>query len=120
MSAANKAKGSRWEIDLESFFNDSGLHARRLPRAGVNDIGDVSIALKSGRVLVIEAKNVKAANMSEFLRQADVEADNYEKKYKQATFPLVVTKTRQKGTVDGRVTVTIGTLIDLLREEGLV
>lgn len=120
MSAANKAKGSRWEIDLESFFNDSGLRARRLPRAGVNDIGDVSIELKSGRVLVVEAKNVKAANMSEFLRQASVEADNYEVKYNQPTIPVVITKTRQKGTVDGRVTLTVGTLLDLLREEGLV
>lgn len=119
MSAANKAKGSRWEIDLESFFNDSGLHARRLPRAGANDIGDVSVELKSGRVLVVEAKNVKAANMSEFLRQASVEADNYENKYNQPTVPVVITKTRQRGTADGRVTLTVETLIDLLREEGL-
>lgn len=119
MSAANKAKGSRWEIDLETFFTFSGLNARRLPRAGVKDIGDVSIQLKSGRVLVVEAKNVKAANMSEFIRQASVEADNYEARYNQPTVPVVITKTRQKGIADGRVILTVGTLVDLLLEEGL-
>jgi Holliday junction resolvase len=120
MSAANKAKGSRWEIELETFFNDSGLKSRRLPRAGVNDIGDVSIELKSGKVLVIEAKNVKQVNLADFLRQAMVEAVNYEAKYKTVAYPVVMVKTRQKGTSEGRVTLTIETLIELLREEGLV
>lgn len=117
MSAANKAKGSKWERDIEDYLNACGLHARRLPRAGSKDIGDVSVTVKDF-VIVVEAKNVKAANMADFLRQADVESDNYEAKYGVATVPVVVTKTRQKGTGEGRVTMTLDTLLDLLRLAG--
>lgn len=117
MSAANKAKGTKWESDIENFLNENGLKARRLPRAGVKDIGDVAIDLGK-TVIVIEAKNVKSPDMAEFLRQADVEAENYEAKYNIATIPVVVTKTRQKGTGDGRVTMTLDTLLELLRWNG--
>lgn len=119
MSAANKAKGSRWEIDLENYLNQSGLHARRLPRAGAKDIGDLSVTIKDF-VLVIEAKNVKSVDMAEFLRQADVESDNYEAKYGVPTVPIVAVKTRQKGVGEGRITMTIDTLLDLLRLGGVV
>jgi len=118
MSAANKAKGSRWERELEDYLNAAGMHARRLPRAGSKDIGDVSITV-GDFVIVVEAKNVKAANMADFLRQADVESDHYEDKYGVPTVPVVVTKTRQKGAGEGRVTMTLDTLIDLLRLGGL-
>lgn len=118
MSAANKAKGSKWERDIEDYLNSCGLHARRLPRAGAKDIGDVSVTVKDF-VIVVEAKNVKAANMADFLRQADVESDNYEAKYGIPTVPVVITKTRQKGTGEGRVTMTVDTLLDLLRLVGV-
>ena len=119
MSAANKAKGSRWERDLEEYLHSAGVKARRLPRAGSKDIGDVAIELKSGRVIVIEAKDVKAANLAEFLRQADVEADNYRGKYVVDTYGVVAQKTRMKGTGGARVTLTVDTLLELLRWEGL-
>jgi hypothetical protein len=119
VSAANKAKGSRWERDLEEYLNSCGVKARRLPRAGSKDIGDVAIELKSGRVIVIEAKDVKAANLAEFLRQADVEADNYRGKYVVDTYGVVAQKTRMKGTGDARVTLTVDTLVELLHWEGL-
>lgn len=119
MSAANKAKGSRWERELEDYLNACALHARRLPRAGNKDIGDVSVTV-GDFVIVIEAKNVKAANMADFLRQADVESDHYEEKYGVPTVPVVITKTRQKGAGEGRVTMTVDTLLDLLRLAGAV
>ena len=117
MSAANKAKGSRWERDIEDYLNGCGLYARRLPRAGSKDIGDVSITI-GDFVIVVEAKNVKVANMADFLRQADVESDHYEQKYGIPTVPVVITKTRQKGAGEGRVTMTVDTLLDLLRLAG--
>lgn len=119
MSSANKAKGSLWERQLEDYLNSCGLHARRLPRAGNKDIGDVSITV-GDFVIVIEAKNVKAANMADFLRQADVESDHYEEKYGVPTVPVVITKTRQKGAGEARVTMTVDTLLDLLRLAGAV
>lgn len=115
MSSANKAKGTRWETDLENYFNDNGLRARRLPRAGVNDIGDVAIELPHNIVIVAEAKNVKKLEMAEFLRQASIEADNYTGKYKDtATVGVVITKTRQRGTGEGRVTLTVDDFIELV------
>lgn len=116
MTQYNKAKGSRWESDIEQYLNDCGLHARRLPRAGAKDIGDVSVTV-GDFVIVIEAKNVRnpGGQMAEFLRQADVESDNYEAKYGVPTVPVVAVKTRQKGTGEGRVTMTVDTLLDLLR-----
>lgn len=117
VSTANKIKGSRFERELEDYLNACGLHARRLPRAGNKDIGDVSVTVGDW-VIVIEAKNVKTVTMAEFLRQAFVESDNYEEKYGVATVPVVVTKTRQKGVGEARVTLTVDTLLDMLRLTG--
>lgn len=120
MSARNKKIGSQWERDLEEYLNNEGLHARRLPRAGSKDIGDVAVHAKDYDV-VMEAKNVKAAwaSMKDFLRQADVEADNYCDKYNVSTVPVVVTKTRQSGPGDGRVVMSVDTFINLLRWAGI-
>jgi len=118
-NAYNKAKGSKFESDIESYCNDNNLHARRLPRAGAKDIGDVSVTLKSRSVLVVEAKNVARENMMDFLRQAEVEADNYEEKYKGTTYPVVIVKARGKNISQARVTMTLETLRDLLHGEGL-
>lgn len=120
MSSANKAKGTRWENEVEEYLNGSGLKARRLPRAGSKDIGDVAIELEQ-TVIVLEAKNVKdaASQMAQFLREAAVEADNYEAKYGRPTVPAVITKTRQRGTHAGRVTMMLEDFICLLRWNGL-
>lgn len=114
MSAANKAKGSKWEADIENYANEEGLKARRLPRAGAKDIGDVAIELRNGQVLVVEAKNVKAANMAEFLRQADVESNNYEDKYGVVCYPLVIVKARNQHTRKARVTMELEALVNML------
>ena len=119
VSAANKAKGSKWEADIENYANEEGLKARRLPRAGAKDIGDVAIELRNGQVLVVEAKNVKAANMAEFLRQADVESQNYEDKYGVVSYPLVIVKARNQHTRKARVTMEFGELVNLLHGLGL-
>ena len=119
MSAQNKQKGSRWERDLEEYLNSAGVKARRLPRAGSKDIGDVAIELKSGRVIVIEAKDVKVPNMADWLRQAHLEAAHYGDKYDVDTYGVVAQKTRMKGTGGARVTVTVDTLVELLHWEGL-
>lgn len=96
-------------------MNQSGLKARRLPRAGAKDIGDVAVELRNGHVLVLELKNVKAVNMADFLRQAEVEAGNYAAKYDAVTYGLVAVKTRQKHIRETRITLTVETLLDFLR-----
>jgi Holliday junction resolvase len=112
-------KGSRFESDLENYLNESGMKARRLPRAGAKDIGDVAVILNK-LAIIIEAKNVKKQDMAEFLRQADVESCNYEIKYGTPTVPVVVTKTRQKSLGEARVTLTLDNLLQLLRLGGII
>ena len=119
MSTANKRKGSEWERDVEDYLNEQGLEARRLPRAGSKDIGDVAVHAKHYDI-VIEAKNVRNAwsQMKQFLREADIEACNYDLKYDRTTIPVVVTKTRQASTGEGRVVMTVDSFINLLRWGG--
>jgi Holliday junction resolvase len=119
MSAANKRKGSLWESTLENFYNAVGLKCRRLPRAGAKDIGDLAIELKNGHVIVVEAKDVKANDVQQWLREADIEAGHYEDKYKTTTYGIVVRKTRQKGADAGVVMMTNETFENLLKWEGL-
>jgi Holliday junction resolvase len=116
MSKYSKVKGSQWESNLEDYWNTEGFKARRLPRAGSKDIGDVVIDL-GDKAIVVEAKNVASAwsQMLKFLREANVEADNYTDKYGVETFPVVATKTRQHGTGEGRIVMTIDQFNELLR-----
>ena len=116
MSKYSKVKGSQWESNIEDYLNTEGFKARRLPRAGSKDIGDVALDL-GDKVIVIEAKNVASAwsQMLKFLREADVEAQNYTDKYNVETYPVVMTKTRQYGTGEGRVVMTIDQFLELLR-----
>jgi Holliday junction resolvase len=120
MSSANKRRGSQWERDIEEHLNVSGLKARRLPRAGSKDIGDCVIEGKAFDI-VVEAKNTKTAwaSMAQYLREADVEACNYELKYQKPTIGVVATKTRQKGTGEGRIVLTIDQFVSLLRWGGV-
>ena len=118
MSSYNKAKGTRWESDIEEYVNQSGLRARRLPRTGSKDIGDVAVEL-GDTVLVVEAKNRKATDMAQWLREAQQEAENYEQKYKVATIPCVITKTRGQGAHGGRVTMELEDFLCLLKWNGV-
>jgi Holliday junction resolvase len=119
VSQYNKAKGSKWEADIENYANENGVKARRLPRAGAKDIGDVAIELVNGHVVVVEAKNTKTHDMAQYLREAEVEAGHYEDKYSKLAYGVVLTKTRQKGTGDGRVTMTFEVFLNLLKWESL-
>lgn len=119
MSAQNKARGTRWEVASEEHAIRSGLRAKRLARAGVNDIGDMSIELKSGLVIVTELKDWARPSFPEFLRQAQVEADNYEKKYRHPTVPAALSKLRGKGPGQGLFMFKADDFYELLHAEGL-
>ena len=111
----NKVKGSRWESDLENYYNEQGLKARRLPRAGTKDIGDIGITLRNDHVIVVEAKNVKANKVAEWLAEADVEANNHQDKYDAPCYGVVVRKTPGKNAEGGVVMMTQETFLNLLR-----
>jgi len=115
MSAQNKRKGSLWEADLENYYNMEGFKARRLPRAGAKDIGDIAIELTNNHVVVVEAKNVKANDVLQWLREADIEAEHYSQKYDVPTYGIVVRKTRGANAKGAVVMMSQETLQNLLR-----
>lgn len=119
MSAQNKRKGSLWERDLEDYYNMEGFKARRLPRAGTKDIGDIAIELKNNHVVVVEAKNVKANDVLQWLREADLEAEHYSQKYDVPAYGIVVRKTRGTNAGGAVVMMSQETLQNLLRWNGL-
>lgn len=126
MSAANKAKGTRYESELADYLQSQGVRAKRLPRTGVKDIGDVAFPVRrhvmGDAVVVVEAKNRGTLNWPTFIAESEVEAQNYEGKYpaEGPALPVVVAKRRGKGVHQSYVCMPLDTFIDLLREVGAV
>lgn len=121
MTAANKAKGSRYESSVCDTLQGMGVKAKRLPRTGVNDIGDAAFPLSVG-TLVLEAKARKAMDYAQWVREAEVEAVNYEHKYpaETPTFGAVVVKRRQKAIEESYVVMTMAEFVDMLKAVGAV
>lgn len=115
VSTYNKVKGTRFETDLEDWLNGQALQARRLPRAGNRDIGDVAVVIGAGKTIVIEAKNCKTQQMAKWLEEAAVESANFDNKYHGESVGVVVVKARQKPIGEARVTMTLETLVELVR-----
>lgn len=105
--ASNKRRGAAYEIELADWLLTEGLNAQRLPRAGRNDIGDVSLSTPND-LYIIEAKAPRRdgrIDLSGWLKEADIEAENYRiaKKLKIAPHPLVIIKASNKGIGDSYV-----------------
>lgn len=131
MSAANKARGTLYESQIAQYLQEQNVRAKRLPRTGVNDIGDVAFPIDtySGRqsagdevVIVVEAKNRKAMDLPTWIAESELEAQHYADKYPAdgETIPIVVHKRRGKGVHQSYVTMSLDTLVDLLRQVGAV
>lgn len=101
---ANKRRGANFEIELADWLLEQGLNAQRLPRAGRNDIGDVVLPTAND-LYVIEAKAPRRdgkIDLSGWLREASVEAENYRIAKKLALAPtgIVVIKASNRGIGD--------------------
>lgn len=122
MSAANKAKGSRFESEVCDALQSRGVRAKRLPRAGANDIGDAAFPLLTGGTVVLEIKNRRSIDLAKFIEEAVVESANYENKYpaEYPAFGAAVVKRRQKNVMDSYVVMPLDEFIDLLRKAGAV
>lgn len=127
MSAANKAKGTSFETAIVDYLQGQGVRAKRLPRTGVKDIGDVAFPIGSdwfreAATIVVEAKNRRGMDLPTWIAEAEAEAANYNEKYpaEGPVFPIVVHKRRGKGTHLSYVTLPLDGLVELLRELGAV
>jgi len=118
MSSANKAKGTRFESEIVELLAEQ-FDAQRLPRTGVKDEGDVEVRFDKFR-LVIEAKNHKGLNLADWVKQAEVEADNREAKLGDtACVPVVFAKRRGKSVANAYVVMDASEFILLLKMAGL-
>ena len=107
LQKSNKRRGAAFEIDLADWLMTQGLNAQRLPRAGRNDIGDVFLPTVND-IYVIEAKAPRRdgrIDLSGWLREADIEAENYrkQKNLSVAPHPLVIIKASNKGIEESYV-----------------
>ena len=107
LQKSNKRRGAHFEIELVDWFLSNGLNAQRLPRSGRNDVGDAYVPGVNG-AYVVEAKAPRRdgrIDLSGWLREADIEAENYRlsKRLLLAPSPLVIIKASNKGTGDAYV-----------------
>lgn len=121
MSAAAKAKGSRFESQVCDTLQGMGVKAKRLPRAGVNDIGDAAFPLSKG-TLVLELKARRQIDLAQFVRESLIESANYEAKYpaEAPAFGAAVVKRRQKGIDESYVVMQLDEFVQMLQEVGAV
>lgn len=113
---ANKRRGSRFELDLLAYFREGGYNTERTPRTGTKDEGDLVVRL-GDHAIVVEAKATKAINLSEFVAEAKVEADNWASSRGHNPFrvwPLVVVKRRNHGIDKSYAVVELDTLLRLI------
>jgi hypothetical protein len=87
----------------------------------VKDIGDVAFPT-SNVTVIAELKNRKAMDLPTWIAESEIEAQNYQEKYpaEGETVPIVVHKRRGKGVHQSYVTMSLDTLVDLLRQLGAV
>jgi len=98
----NKRNGAEWELRLLRYLRKEGFAAERLRLAGRDDEGDISIVdPEVGYPVVIEAKSVGAGRplrLSEWVKEATVEAENYRnaRMLDDRPLPVVVIKAPNK------------------------
>lgn len=105
------AAGKKFESDLVKFLRvENGLDAERLHLSGSEDEGDILLRLEEGhtRRFVIEAKRTKGFFLADWVKQAQVERDNYEKHRDWIGVGFVVVHyARGKGISQSYVTTTL-------------
>lgn len=137
MSAASKAKGTLFERQVADYLQSQNVRAKRLPRTGVKDIGDVGFPIERNTFLqiepgkyemsgpatiVLECKNRAAMDLPTYLKEAEEEAENYEAKYpaEAPALGVAVVKRRGKGVHQAYVVMPLDGFVELLREVGAV
>lgn len=98
MTNKNGRKGAQFETDVLKWLRSLGFLAERLTKAGAKDEGDI-VCIAAGATYILELKNRRAINLSEFWEEAVVEAHNYAKARGIGEVPLcyVIVKRRNHG-----------------------
>jgi hypothetical protein len=106
MTNPNKAKGSKWELDVARYFNERGFPEveRRYGAGATLDKGDIN----GVKDTVVEAKNWAKISLSTIMDETLVEQKNAKKK-----FGIAVIKRRNKNVSQAYVMMTLENWIDL-------
>ena len=106
----SKQKGTAFERQIADYLRTYWPYADRAPLTGNKDRGDIS----GTPGLVWECKNAKTIKLSEWLQEAQIEAENAE-----ADHGILVVK-RRGTTAPGSqyAIVELEQLVDLLKEAG--
>ena len=113
----NKRKGAKFETDLVDYLrSEHSLHAERLPKAGKDDEGDVAVRF-GDCVVVIEAKNERTISLSQYVKEALLEANNYAeaRKYDEPVWGVAVIKARGKGIGKAYVVMEVDEFANLIK-----
>jgi len=102
----NKAKGSKWELDVAKYFNERGFPEveRRYGAGATLDKGDIN----GVKDTVVDAKNWAKISLSTIMDEALVEQKNAKKK-----FGISVIKRRNRNVKEAYVVMTLEQWIDL-------
>lgn len=104
MSAANKRKGAKFEIDVMKWLRKKGYISERLRLSGQKDEGDL-IVYVSGTPYLFECKDTKTLNLPQFWREIQAEVVNYAEARSLKVNPIgyVLVKRRNAGIEDAWV-----------------
>jgi hypothetical protein len=102
----NKAKGSKWELDVAKYFNDRGYHEveRRYGAGATLDKGDIN----GVKDTVVEAKNWAKITLATIMDEALVEQKNAKKR-----FGISIIKRRNRNVKEAYVVMTLEQWVDL-------
>jgi hypothetical protein len=119
MSHPNKAKGTRWETDILTYWRDRGFQAVKPRAEGVADIGDIHVYTWAG-VVVVQAKNWAswADAIREGLDGAVKQAAELDRKHNgpsREAFPVAVVKRARRGVGEAYVVTRLEDFVELLR-----
>lgn len=116
--AANRRKGSQYEVDLVDYFRKRKWDTERMRLSGNLDEGDIVVRLDQDHRLVVEAKSGKNIRPRFWFEEEAVpEAKNYAKRRSLLTeevIPILAMKTHGKSIGKSLVTIDLDTFSYLL------
>lgn len=116
--AANRRKGSQYEVDLVDYFRKRKWDTERMRLSGNLDEGDIVVRLDQDHRLVVEAKSGKNIRPRFWFEEEAVpEAKNYAKRRSLLTeevIPILAMKTHGKSIGKSLVTIDLDTFSCLL------
>lgn len=116
MSNPSKAKGSRWEKDVVQHVRDGGQKAERLVTAGALDEGDIALPV-GDTTFVLEAKDERKWDLSGYVDEAVLEAQNYSKaRGGVPVYPAAVVKRPRRGAGQAYVIMPLDSFLELTAE----